>query len=449
MGISLDGKLRIAGYRPATFKNGLAALMQNPNAGAVIDRKTIFPLRRDGAIFLEECIDRNLVDPSSYKPNDSGEALARAKARKRSPLIEADRVLEEFLQRVEALNSDAEAIGRVSEIWLFGSLLRRHPDVGDIDMAVSRSWNPRFSKDHAARRAQADLLVKNYPDAPTSWATPWSKEGWLTNRALYGRSRHRLLAPQSGPSDLASLGVPCRLIYDLDRGGRVDDPILDRHPTSTGRHNTVDPPAEMPDLSPAPLRPMDGRWVTAFDPWGDVSPYCMFRGWTNDAHRLFPDFPRELRVFADGHDAQKLTWRPKLLKDASIDGRSSLVITNTCGRTSVALALNRQIETTPEAWTLRASFGPMEVARNLKRVDFGVLIHIAAVTTLILAVDAERMLRRKFETDETAAVQISINFEETDCDVASCLSDWVKSNLIERITFIEPAGLIANPVNIL
>lgn len=446
MGISFDQSLGIAGYRPATFKNVLSALMRSRDVGALIDRKSLFPLRRDGAIVLEECIDRGLVDPETYRPTAEGEALARAKARKRATLADADRVLDLFLENVERLNRDNESLSRVDEVWLFGSLMRRQPDVGDIDLAVSKSWNTRFGNTFDDREPQADRLLMRHPDAPAYWPERWSKEDWLTDRALFGKRRHPLLASQSGTSDLEALHVPCRLVYDRKRGGRVDDPILRNHPASLGRADTVPPPAQMPDLEPAVLRPMDGRWVAAFDPRGKVSPYGIFGGWTDDAHRLFPDFSRELHILADGHGVDGTTWSPKLEKATGFDGRESLIIMDSHLGRGVAVTLKRDMELTSEAWTLHWTFAQVEMERKRRSIHVRAAENVAAVATLILAVDAERMLRRAADLGLSIPVLISPDAADGTDRTKSLLVDLVVANLAERTTYIEPSGWPGAPV---
>lgn len=91
---------------------------------------------------LEECIDRGLVDPKTYRPSPAGEALAAAKLLKQTALAEADGVLDDFLKTVEALNQDEDGLGKVDEVWLFGSLLRHEPDVGDIDLGQPSHVEP-------------------------------------------------------------------------------------------------------------------------------------------------------------------------------------------------------------------------------------------------------------------------------------------------------------------
>jgi hypothetical protein len=62
MGISFDRNARIAGYRPAVFKDALRGFMRTRSHGNLIDLKSIFPFRRDGAIVFEECLDRGLIE---------------------------------------------------------------------------------------------------------------------------------------------------------------------------------------------------------------------------------------------------------------------------------------------------------------------------------------------------------------------------------------------------
>ena len=65
MGINLDKDMRIAGYRPATFKNALCSFMRTQSPGNLIDLQSTFPMRRDGAIVFEECLDRGLIPASA------------------------------------------------------------------------------------------------------------------------------------------------------------------------------------------------------------------------------------------------------------------------------------------------------------------------------------------------------------------------------------------------
>ena len=153
MGVSLLPDLRIAGYRPSDFKTGLRSFRRTGRPGRMIDLKT-FPQRRDGAIVFEECLDRGLIAPdgSGYRITQAGEAIADSKLRPRTALAAAKRVFDDLLDRVERVNADPGSVLQVEEVWLFGSLMREEPTVGDIDAALVARRRPEF-EDHDARRA--------------------------------------------------------------------------------------------------------------------------------------------------------------------------------------------------------------------------------------------------------------------------------------------------------
>lgn len=440
MGVSLDSKDLIAGYPPTTFKNALLGYARTRSPGNLIDLKSVFPLRRAGAIVFEECLDRGLIDPETLQLTPAGETLVRAKAQKRTPIEKADAVLRQFLDNADAMNADEDAISQVDKVWLFGSMMRREATVGDIDLAVSSSRKPRFS-DHRAREQHARRRVAAFVDAPSSWQFPWERDDWLERRALYGSRRHPLLAGvQRGTSDLASLGVPCRLIYDRSRGGRVADPILDKHPKSTGRDPSLDPPATIPDLTPAAIRPMDGRWVAGYSTWGVVSPYDIFRGWTDDAHRLFANYPEDLRVLADGFDLRSFPWQPKRLRQPGLDGRAALLVMDATEWWGVSLVLNRAIETSDRQWILHARFSNVELNRARTRVDLASTPAIVGAVSLVLAVDAERMLRRAREQSDAPRIEIQIAGDGLIDEIRVHVVDEIAKALRSRSVRIEPEG---------
>lgn len=251
---------------------------------------------------------------------------------------------------------------------------------------------------------------------------------------------------QDDVSNLVDLGVPCKLIYARTRGGRISDPVLHRHPESTGRRNDIEPPAEMPDLSPADLRPMDGRWICGFQAWGSVSPYCIFRGWTDEAHALFPRYPEGLAVACDDFKPHKPIWLPKRLKKGGLDGRSAIAIVNANEFWGTSVVLRRRIDRSDAVWTLEACFEDVELFRSRRSIVPSTIPDLAAAAALILAVDAGRMLRRSMETLPSPAVQIRIGDEASDRSMQ--ISDAVVELLGRRAVRIEPLHWKALPINI-
>lgn len=135
-----------------------------------------------------------------------------------------------------------------------------------------------------------------------------------------------------------------------------------------------------------------------------VCPYDIFRSWTDDARRLFPHYPDGLRVVGDDHQLNGNFWTPKRLRRMGLDGRRAIALINATRGWGTSIVLNREIEAHDTVWTLRARFTELELFRSRKRAEASTLPDIAAAAALILAVDAERMLRRATEFPSTPTI---------------------------------------------
>lgn len=246
--------------------------------------------------------------------------------------------------------------------------------------------------------------------------------------------------------DLASLGVPCRLIYDRARGGRVDDAILPLHPQSNGRLNTIDPLPVAPDLTSAPLQPMDARWVAGYDRWGTVSPSDIFRGWTDECRQLFPEYPRTLRIAAFGDDLRNFPWLPKTIKRPGVDGRATIAVMSATEFWGTCITLHRSIHDISGKAVLEASFSDLLLHRSRKYIDLATLPEMVSAVSLILAVDAERILRRAIERDMPAKVTIQIVAGDLPDDMRQYFVKEIVETLAQRTVAIEPAGVSTSVV---
>lgn len=77
------------------------------------------------------------AERGSWRITQTGQRLSSATAAKPVGRITAERVLHDFLERVDRVNRDTYFLGRVNRVVLFGSMLR--PDVevlSDVDLAV-------------------------------------------------------------------------------------------------------------------------------------------------------------------------------------------------------------------------------------------------------------------------------------------------------------------------
>jgi len=196
----------------------------------------------------------------------------------------------------------------------------------------------------------------------------------------------------------------------------------------------------MPDLSPEAIKPMDARWVAGFSQAGVVSPYDIFRGWTDDAHALFPTYPDGLRVVGDNHDLSRYFWTPKRLKKPGLDGREAVALISAKEWWGTSVILRRRIEAGPTLWTLNASFSDLQLYRARKHADLATLRDLAAVAALILAVDAERMLRRANELPQPLSIGIAIDNSGVTDEVRPDFIDPLLTHLNDRVVRIEPVG---------
>ena len=333
------------------------------------------------------------------------------------------------------MNADPGSVLQVEEVWLFGSLMREAPSVGDIDAALVAKRRPEF-EDHAARRAYVARAIAARVENPRTWRLEYLGEYWLLERALFGPKRHHLLAGIiTDVDDLRQIGAPCRLVYDRSRGGRVKTAVLDRHPGSTGRDDELPPPVKRPDLTPVALRPMDGRWIAGFSDWGEVLPSRIFRGLSEEARALFPRHPSGLWVGRSADGDFRPAWRPSSLRNRALDGRNAFAIVNATEHGGASVVLRREIAPPAAGRRLCARFEDGE--RRRARLDDRAIPDIASAAALIVAVDAERILRRLAEANSDFPVVVSVEGDDHN-QVVAAVKDEVVNRLVDRAARIEP-----------
>ena len=106
-----------------------------------------------------------------------GQALANASAAKPIHRKTAERLLDQFLERVKRVNDTQEYVYRVEHVVLFGSMLSDIDRLGDVDVAVQ--LQPKVNEDDAfqkwsmARRRAAEAKGRNFRGVSdwTMWPT--------------------------------------------------------------------------------------------------------------------------------------------------------------------------------------------------------------------------------------------------------------------------------------
>jgi hypothetical protein len=153
---------------------------------------------------------------------------------------------------------------------------------------------------------------------------------------------------------------------------------------------------------------------------------------------LFSHYPKDLRVVGDDFLRSGDFWTLKRVKTKGLDGRSAIALMNATQWWGTSIVLRRKIETSPQMWTLEASFSDLEFCRSQKRLELMTLPELASVTALILAVDAERMLRRAAELPVTPAVQINLVSDVENGDLQSHLIGPAYDLLKSRAIRVKP-----------
>jgi DNA-binding PadR family transcriptional regulator len=128
---------------------------------------------RTAAVFMNKLVDLGFIETTGtsdrrkvFQVTNKGQALANASAARPIHRKTAERVLEQFLERVQLVNSMPEYAYRVEHVVLFGSMLSDIDRLGDVDVAVQ--LQPKVSEDAAleewsmARRRAAEARGRNF-----------------------------------------------------------------------------------------------------------------------------------------------------------------------------------------------------------------------------------------------------------------------------------------------
>jgi hypothetical protein len=148
---------------------------------------------KQAAEFINDLVALELIEPTmpfenkaAFQVATRGHALTNATAAKPISRGTAERVLREFIDRVNAVNALEEYAFIVKSAVLFGSMLSRMDRLGDVDVAID--LRPRIS-DSAKFRQQCDrrrhLAEEQGRAFPTvfEWATWPQKEVVLRLKA--------------------------------------------------------------------------------------------------------------------------------------------------------------------------------------------------------------------------------------------------------------------------
>jgi predicted nucleotidyltransferase len=98
--------------------------------------------------YIETSFPRDIPDGGNERWHTTikGNALANATARKPITRGTAERLVEEFLNRVKEVNTSNDYVYRVRKVIIFGSYLSDNPKLGDVDLSIE--LGPRYDDPH-------------------------------------------------------------------------------------------------------------------------------------------------------------------------------------------------------------------------------------------------------------------------------------------------------------
>jgi hypothetical protein len=148
---------------------------------------------RQAAEFINDMVTLKLIEPTMPFGNNAafqvatlGHAFANATAAKPISRGTAERVLREFVDRVNAVNTSEEYAFIVQSAVLFGSMLSRVDRLGDVDVAIDLRRrildSAKFKQQCDRRRHLAEERGRAFPTV-FEWATWPQKEVVLQLKA--------------------------------------------------------------------------------------------------------------------------------------------------------------------------------------------------------------------------------------------------------------------------
>lgn len=173
-----------------------------------------------------------------------GRAVMQSKSLKKTDLVKADAALMALLKHIDELNQNPDRLFTITQVYLYGSVMRRAAEVGDIDLEIRTDRGPRY-----ARGTNFQLYLDACLACVRSFNPNYYDDGMTreidkaAEYLIFGKRRSPLLkGAQINSDQLQLIGAPCQLIYSASNGIDLGAPILNAHPdydpTEETTHNT-------------------------------------------------------------------------------------------------------------------------------------------------------------------------------------------------------------------
>ena len=147
-----------------------------------------------------------------WRTTMQGNAVANAKAGKPITRRTADRLIEEFLTRVNEINACDDYAYRVVQVVIFGSYLSDSPTLGDVDLSIELSHRCDDPQEH---ERNWEARIQHALQEGRNFQTFFAQQCWPEQeiwRILKGRSRGLSLHDEKHERVL-SRPIPSKILF--------------------------------------------------------------------------------------------------------------------------------------------------------------------------------------------------------------------------------------------
>jgi len=276
MSLTFPKNHRIAGTQVTAMKAGLRSLARTNDPGSFVGLRSAFETTVHGAHALRTAELLGLIDETGDDITPIGRAVMQSKSMKKTDLAKADAALMALLKHIDELNHNPDRLFTVTQVYLYGSVMRRAAQVGDIDLEIRTERGPRY-----ARGTNFQLYLDACLACVRSFNPNYYDDGMTreidkaAEYLIFGKRRSPLLkGAQINSSQLQLIGAPCQLIYSASRGIDFGAPMLAAHPDYDPAEETSHSTPQLSTLDTTittPPQPIDARFLSKYRPDGRIS----------------------------------------------------------------------------------------------------------------------------------------------------------------------------------
>lgn len=273
MSITFPRKFAIGGVPVTNIKEGLKSLSRTNDPGSFVGLRSVFPTLIHGSHALEIAGLLGLLDDERSDLTPTGRAVAHSRSVVKTELTKARAILDQLLERFVAINADPDRLISIHRVYLYGTVMRGEPLVGDIDLDIEASRGPAYANDLQGYLRDCLAFVRQF--APNYVPPVYMAESDKAMDYLaFGQRRAPILTgAMINVRNLSTIPAPCQLIYTMQNGIDLNAPILTTHPDYDP---AIETSHEIPHLASIEVpkfgipESVDARFISKFQRSGRV-----------------------------------------------------------------------------------------------------------------------------------------------------------------------------------